>query len=61
MVLNISTNSSHFKYPKGLGLTVNELDISNAALKLEKTEFTMLNKEVKDFLDKKGIKVRFFL
>jgi hypothetical protein len=43
-----------------LGLTVNELDISNAALKLEKTEFTMLNKEVKDFLDKKGIKVRFF-
>jgi hypothetical protein len=33
------------------------LDISHAALKLEKTEFTMLNKEVKDLLDKKGIKV----
>jgi hypothetical protein len=38
-------------------VTVSELDISHAALKLEKTEFTMLNKEVKDFLDKKGIKV----
>ena len=33
-----------------------ELDITKAALKLEKTEFTMFNKEVKEFLEKRGLK-----
>ena len=35
---------------------MSELDITNASLKIEKTEFTMFNKEVKEFLEKKGLK-----
>merc|ERR1712055_229555 len=38
------------QYPKGLGTTVSELDIGNAALKYEKTQFTMWLPEVKEFM-----------
>ena len=44
------------KYPKGLGKTVPELDISHAALVIDKTKFTMYSDEVKNFLEQKGIK-----
>ncbi len=44
------------QYPKGLGKTLDELDTSNAALKLEKTKFTMFCNEVKELLDQKSIK-----
>jgi hypothetical protein len=47
----------HFKqYPKGLGSTVSDLDIQHAALKLEKTKFTMFDDQVRDFLARKSIK-----
>ena len=45
-----------FQYPKGLGKTVPELDISHATLVIEKTKFTMFNDEIKNFLEQKGIK-----
>ena len=50
-----SFSDTQKKYPKGLGQTVGELDISNASLKLEKTKFTMFCDEVKDFLTQKSI------
>ena len=45
-----------FKYPKGLGPTVSDLDISHAALKQEKTKFTMFSDEIKQYLEKNQIK-----
>ncbi|KAI8343285.1 Isochorismatase-like protein [Chlamydoabsidia padenii] len=43
-------------YPKGLGATVAELDISDAALFLSKTKFSMYIPEVQQFLQKHNIK-----
>ena len=40
----------YFQYPKGLGNTVSELDISNAVGKFEKTKFSMVVPEVEDKL-----------
>lgn len=45
-----------YKYPKGLGRTIESLDIDHAALKVEKTEFSMFVDEVKKFLQDKDIK-----
>ena len=39
-----------FQYPKGLGSTVAELDISKAVGKYEKTKFSMLVPEVDEKL-----------
>jgi len=38
------------QYPKGLLKTIAELDISHAKLVVEKTRFSMLEKEIEDFL-----------
>jgi hypothetical protein len=39
-----------------LGSTVAELDISHAALKIEKTKFTMFSEEVDELLKNKHIR-----
>ena len=39
-----------FQYPKGLGSTVSELDISKAVGKYEKTKFSMMVPDVADKL-----------
>ena len=44
------------QYPKGLGATVADLEISHAQLKIEKTRFTMFCQEVKDFLESRSIR-----
>jgi len=44
--------SPPLQYPKGLGKTVQELDISHASLTSEKTKFTMLTPEVTQYLEK---------
>jgi hypothetical protein len=43
------------QYPKGLGTTVSELDISKASLRAEKTKFSMLIPEVEKFVDENKI------
>lgn len=43
------------KYPKGLGPTVAELDISHAKIKKEKTKFTMFDSEFKEMLKESSI------
>ncbi|CAF0736490.1 unnamed protein product [Didymodactylos carnosus] len=40
------------QYPKGLGSTINELDITNAKLKIEKTCFSMMVDDVHNYLKK---------
>ncbi|XP_076808900.1 isochorismatase domain-containing protein 2-like [Clavelina lepadiformis] len=40
------------QYPRGLGKTVSDLDISHASVVAEKTKFSMLTPEVEDQLDK---------
>jgi hypothetical protein len=55
IIITVYKLFSWYKYPKGLGLTVAELDISHAALKLEKTKFTMFSDEVHEFLKNKSI------
>ena len=44
------------KYPKGLGQTVNELDISHAKIKKEKSKFTMFDDEFKQLLTENSIR-----
>ncbi|KAI8333599.1 Isochorismatase-like protein [Chlamydoabsidia padenii] len=44
------------QYPKGLGTTVNELDISDATLCLPKTKFSMFLPEVQQVLQKHNTK-----
>lgn len=44
------------KYPKGLGQTVPELDISHAIGTYQKTKFSMYLPEVKALLQEKAIK-----
>ena len=55
-LLRITDSFRSKKYPKGLGKTVADLDISHAALNLEKTKFSMFNQEIHDFLESKSIK-----
>ena len=51
-VILILQHDSHFlQYPKGLGNTVKELDISKAVGKFEKTRFSMLIPEVEKTLE----------
>ncbi|ORX50871.1 Isochorismatase hydrolase [Hesseltinella vesiculosa] len=44
------------QYPKGLGKTVAELDVSDAALNVPKTKFSMYIPEVQEVLKKNNIK-----
>ncbi|KAL7749527.1 hypothetical protein RI367_005082 [Sorochytrium milnesiophthora] len=44
------------QHPKGLGHTVTEIDISNAALRLPKTKFSMCIPEVEQYLQQSNIK-----
>ncbi|KAI9599337.1 Isochorismatase-like protein [Syncephalis fuscata] len=43
------------QYPKAFGPTVEEIDINNAALRVEKTKFSMLVPEVHEFLKEKKL------
>ena len=48
---NCSANNLYsLKYPKGLGKTIESLSIDHAVLKIEKTQFSMVLPEVKDYL-----------